>query len=173
MTNEEFIKFLNQLFGDVFDHFFVLSLISIIVIAELIVINMIGLRKMFIKAKKPSWAAYIPIYREWVICEMGGINTYWVIFALIGVFLISQIPIVGKILAVIILIYYKILSSMGISKSFGKNKSFTVGLVFVPTLYYMILGYGPSEYKGPKPVKDKVDTKINDFLVEHNFKKEK
>ena len=173
MANEEFIKFLNQIFGDVFNHFFILSLISIIVISELIVINMIGLRKMFIKAKKPSWAAFIPIYREWIICEMVGVNTYWVILVLIGVFLISQIPVVGRILSIIILVYYKILTSMGISKSFGKDKSFTVGIAFIPTLYFMILGYGPAEYRGPKPVKDKVDSKINDFLVEHNFKKEK
>ena len=173
MNNEEFLKFLNEIFGDVFNHLFVLSLVSMIVIAELIVINMIGLRKMFIKAKKPSWASFIPVYREWVICEMVGVNTYWVIFALIGVFLISQIPVVGKILAVIIVIYYKILTSMGISRSFGKDKSFTVGVAFVPTLYYMILGYGNSEYKGPKPVKDKVDSRINQFLIKHNFKKEK
>ena len=173
MTNEEFVKFLNEVFGDVFNHLFILTLLSMIVIIELIVINMVGLRKMFIKAKKPAWAAFIPIYREWIICEMVGVNTYWVIFTLIGVFLISQIPVVGKILAAIILIYYKILTSMGISKSFGKDKSFTVGLAFIPTLYYMILGYGDAQYKGPKPVKDTVDTKINDFLVEHNFKKEK
>ena len=64
MTNEEFIKFLNEIFGDVFNHFFILSLLSVIVIAELIIINMIGLRKMFIKARKPSWASFIPIYRD-------------------------------------------------------------------------------------------------------------
>ena len=171
MTNEEFIKFLNEIFGDVFNHFFILSLLSVIVIAELIIINMIGLRKMFIKARKPSWASFIPIYREWILCEMVGVNTYWVIFVLIGVFLISQIPVVGKILAVIILVYYKILTSMGISRSFGKDKSFTVGIAFIPTLFFMILGYGPSEYKGPKPIKDKVDSRINNFLVKHNFKK--
>lgn len=173
MANEEFIKFLNEVFGDVFNHLFLLTILSMIVIIELIAINMIGLRKMFIKAKKPSWAAFIPIYREWVICEMVGVNTYWVIVTLIGIFLISQIPVVGRILATIILIYYKIITSMGISKSFGKDKSFTVGIAFIPTLYFMILGYGSSEYKGPKAGKDKVDTKINDFLVEHNFKKEK
>ena len=109
MNNEEFVKFINEIFGDVFNHLFILSLISMIVIAELIVINMIGLRKMFIKAKKPGWASYIPVYREWVICEMIGVNTYWVIFVLIGIFLLSQIPVVGKILAAIILIYYKLL----------------------------------------------------------------
>ena len=145
MANEEFIKFLNEIFGDVFNHLFLLTILSMIVIIELIVINMIGLRKMFIKAKKPSWAAFIPVYREWVICEMVGVNTYWVIVTLIGIFLISQIPIIGRILAAIILIYYKIITSMGISKSFGKDKSFTVGIAFIPSLYFMILGDGSSE----------------------------
>ena len=46
MANEEFIKFLNEIFGDVFNHLFLLTILSMIVIIELIVINMIGLRKM-------------------------------------------------------------------------------------------------------------------------------
>lgn len=34
------------------------------------------------------------------------------------------------------------------AKSFGKDAGFTVGLVLLPTIFYMILGFGKAEYIG-------------------------
>jgi len=36
-----------------------------------------------------------------------------------------------------------------LSKSFGKNEAFTVGLIFLPFIFYPILGFGSAKYQGP------------------------
>jgi len=36
-----------------------------------------------------------------------------------------------------------------LSKSFGKGVAFTLGLLFLPVIFYLILGFGNAEYIGP------------------------
>jgi hypothetical protein len=36
-----------------------------------------------------------------------------------------------------------------LSKSFGKDEAFTVGLLLIPIIFYPILGLGSSKYMGP------------------------
>jgi len=36
-----------------------------------------------------------------------------------------------------------------LSKSFGKDEAFTLGLIFLSVIFYPILGFGKAEYKGP------------------------
>jgi len=36
-----------------------------------------------------------------------------------------------------------------ISKSFGKDEGFTVGLVLLGIIFWPILGFGPAIYQGP------------------------
>ena len=36
-----------------------------------------------------------------------------------------------------------------LSKSYASGAGTTVGLIFLPWLFYMILGFGEAEYQGP------------------------
>jgi len=36
-----------------------------------------------------------------------------------------------------------------LSKSFGKDEAFTVGLLFLSFIFYPILGFGSAKYMGP------------------------
>jgi hypothetical protein len=36
-----------------------------------------------------------------------------------------------------------------ISKSFGKDEGFTVGIIFLPFIFWPILGFGDAKYQGP------------------------
>jgi len=36
-----------------------------------------------------------------------------------------------------------------LSKSFGKDVGFTVGMILLPIIFYPILGFGSATYKGP------------------------
>jgi hypothetical protein len=36
-----------------------------------------------------------------------------------------------------------------LDKSFGKDLGFTLGLIFLPFIFYPILGYGAASYEGP------------------------
>jgi len=173
MSNEEFVNYLQEIFGGFLGNLIILLVIGILIAIELIVTNMIGLRKMFIKAKKPSWASFVPVYREWVICEMVGISPYWVTACLCAIFLFPQIPIIGDILSIMLLVYYKVITSIALAKAFNQSNSYAVGIAFVPAVFYMIIGYGDSEYKGFKKREEKVEKRIRSFLVKHRFIKEK
>ena len=39
-----------------------------------------------------------------------------------------------------------------LAKAFGKDVGYTVGLLFLPTIFYMILGFGKAEYVGKESV---------------------
>lgn len=89
--------------------------------------------KVFEKAGKPGWAAIIPIYNVIVLLEIIGKPVWWLILMLI--------PIVNVIFA--------IWATNLLSKSFGKDEGFTVGLVLLPFIFYPILGFGDAQYVGP------------------------
>ena len=85
------------------------------------------------KAGKPGWAALIPIYNSIVLLEIVGKPIWWIFLLLIpGVNLIFAIWITNLL-----------------SKSFGKDEAFTVGLILLAIVFYPILGFGKAEYLGP------------------------
>jgi hypothetical protein len=99
----------------------------------LVVLIIAGFWKMFEKAAQPGWAAIIPIYNTYIMCKIGGKPGWWVLLMLI--------PIVN-------IVYAVWLANM-ISKSFGKDEGFTVGLVLLGFIFYPILGFGTATYLGP------------------------
>lgn len=169
MSNEEFIIYLQDIFGGLLGNLITLLIVGILIAIELIAANMIGLRKMFMKAKKPSWAAFVPVYREWVICEMVGISPYWVTVCLCAIFLFPQIPVFGEIISFTVLVYYKVITSIALAKSFNYNNSYAVGIAFVPSIFYLIIGYNDSNYVGFKKREETIEKGIRGFLVKHRF----
>ena len=97
------------------------------------VVIIIALWKMFEKAGKPGWASIIPIYNIIIMLEIIGKPLWWIILFLI--------PLVN--------IIFGIWATNLLSKSFGKNEGFTVGLIFLPFIFYPILGFGSAKYEGP------------------------
>ena len=89
--------------------------------------------KVFVKAGQPGWAAIIPIYNIYIMTKIGGKPGYWTLLCLI--------PIVNYIFSIWL---YNM-----ISKSFGKDEGFTVGLVLLGFVFWPILGFGSAKYQGP------------------------
>ena len=89
--------------------------------------------KVFVKAGQPGWAAIIPIYNIYIMTKIGGKPGWWV--------LMCFIPFVNYIF--VIWLYNMI------SKSFGKDEGFTVGLVLLGIVFWPILGFGSAKYQGP------------------------
>ena len=85
------------------------------------------------KAGKPGWASVIPIYNTLVWLKIIGKPWYWLILFLI------------PYLNFIFIIWAFNLTS----KSFGKGVGFTLGLLFLPVIFFPILGFGSSKYIGP------------------------
>ena len=90
----------------------------------------VGTWYMFEKAGKPGWGFLVPIYNLILMCEIAKKPTWWVAMFFV--------PIAN--------IVFLIMMFNGISKSFGKDTGFTVGLVFLRQIFFAILGYGDAKY---------------------------
>lgn len=110
-----------------------IGLIFIIIYLAIIVIAIAGMWKTFEKAGKPGWAAIIPFYNILIMIEIVGKPTIWLLWCLI--------PCVNFVFIVWL---YNL-----ISKSFGKDEGFTVGLVLLGFIFWPILGFGSAKYSGP------------------------
>ncbi len=93
----------------------------------------ISLWKTFEKAGKPGWAAIIPFYNTYIMIEIVGKPTIWMLWCLL--------PCVNLVFSVW-------LTNL-VSKSFGKSEGFTVGILFLPFIFWPILGFGDAKYIGP------------------------
>ncbi|WP_430811683.1 MULTISPECIES: DUF5684 domain-containing protein [unclassified Carboxylicivirga] len=89
--------------------------------------------KTYEKAGKPGWAYIVPIYNIIVLLDIIGKPGWWLLlFFIPGINLIFAIWMINLL-----------------SKSFGKGAGFTLGLLFLPFIFYPLLGFGDAEYKGP------------------------
>ena len=86
--------------------------------------------KIFSKANQPGWAAIIPIYNLIVFM--------WIIKKPAVILLLLLIPIVN--------IFFAISFVHSLSKSFGNGAGFTIGLIFLPFIFYPILAFGNYQY---------------------------
>ena len=105
----------------------------IIICIVFAVISIAGVWKTFQKANRPGWACLIPFYNTYVMLKIGGKPGWWL--------LLFFIPIANPI--------FPIWSLNMISKSFGKDEGFTVGLLFLGFIFWPILGFGDAVYQGP------------------------
>jgi hypothetical protein len=107
--------------------------ISIIISVAVFVLMIVSMWKVFTKAQKPGWACLIPIYNIIILLEIVGKPWWWMLLMLI--------PIVN----IIIIIWMTNL----LSKSFGHNVGFTIGLILLSFIFFPILGLGDSKYIRP------------------------
>ena len=105
----------------------------IIICVVFVVIAIAGVWKTFEKAGQPGWACLIPIYNTYIILKIGGKPWWWLLLFLI--------PIANPI--------FPIWMMNMVSKSFGKDEGFTVGLIFLGFIFWPILGFGDAQYQGP------------------------
>ena|ERR1051326_9107021 len=85
------------------------------------------------KAGQPGWASLIPIYNIIVLLEITGRPWWWIFMFFI--------PFVN--------IVFFIMMYNSLSRSFGKDEAFTVGLVLLNIVFLPILAFGDSQYIGP------------------------
>ena len=89
-----------------------------------------GIWKVFTKAGKPGWASIVPIYNMIVLLEIAGKPTWWI--------LLYFIPFVNIIIGIIV--------TIEVARQFGQGIGFTLGLIFLPFIFFPILGFGGARY---------------------------
>lgn len=88
--------------------------------------------RIFSKAGEPGWASLIPIYNTYILYKItwgDGLR-----------FLLLLIPIYNIVLA--------IQTNIRLARAFGKSDGFAVGLIFLPNIFQLILGFGEAQYCG-------------------------
>lgn len=88
-------------------------------------------------------------YNIVILFKISGLSPWLVL-----VYLASIIPFVGWIAVLVLTIY----QAYSLAKSFGKDVGYTFGLWLLPTIFYMILGFGKAEYVGPGGVAKVLET---------------
>jgi uncharacterized protein DUF5684 len=104
-----------------------------IIYLALLVLLIAGWWMIFTKAGEEGWKAIIPIYNIIVLLKIVGREWWWLILMLI--------PIVGFIVWIIV--------ALDLAKSFGRGVGFALGLIILPFIWSLILGFGSDTYRGP------------------------
>ncbi len=107
------------------------GLVFVIVVLIFSIVVIAGMWKTFEKAGQPGWGVIIPIYNWILMLEIAGRPIWW--------FFLLLIPFVGIIIAIIV--------TVDIATNFGKGVGFAIGLIFLPWIFFPILGFGDAQYQ--------------------------
>jgi len=107
-----------------------LAVYFLVIFAIIIVCYLIPMWKIYERAGQPGWAVLVPIYNMLIWLRIIGKPWWWV--------LLMMIPYVN--------IIWVIWATNLLVKRFGKSEGFTVGMIFLPFIFWPILGYGDSKY---------------------------
>jgi hypothetical protein len=99
----------------------------------LIIFLIVAEWKVYEKAGQPGWAVLIPFYNFYILLKIVGKPGWWL--------LLLFVPFVNLVIGVYVIHL--------LSKSFGHDIGFTLGLIFLSFIFYPILGFGDSKYIGP------------------------
>lgn len=115
-----------------------LLLVSLIAVVISYVIYAWALGKIFKKAGIESWKAWIPVYNNWVMLELGGQPGYWAVLAFIPVVNI------GSMVFMFIAMYH-------IGLKLGKDGAFVVLAIFLPLVWLLWLAFDSSKWHKKEP----------------------
>jgi hypothetical protein len=102
-----------------------------LIVLIIAVVMIVGMWKVYVKAGKPGWGCLIPFYNLYLLIKIGGKPGWWLI--------LMFIPLLNLIMGIIV--------AVGIARNFGKSGWFAVGLIFLPFIFYPILGFGDATYQ--------------------------
>lgn len=148
-------------------------LIAVLILTVLVII---GEWKIFEKAGEKGWKSLIPIYGQYILFKIAGIkNWFWALFCvtIVGSIMMSvnQLPVdfnaaqdvinaqlnainwsdyavylLGATATGIASFAAMIALSINLAKAFGKGLSYILGLIFIPEIVLMVLGFGKAKY---------------------------
>ena len=129
---------------------FIMAYVIIILVISLacIILRIIARWKIFVKAGEEGWKAIVPIYSSITLYKLIGLSPWLLFIYLAG--LIPFIPTWTVTLGMSIPV------SIKLAKAFHKDEGYTVGLIFLPVIFEMMLAFGKAEYEFNNEVKAEV-----------------
>lgn len=109
-----------------------LIIFTILIIVLVIFLTLLSIAKILKKADKKFISGFIPFYNLYLLVDISKISKIY--------FLLFFIPIIN--------IFSIIIISKNLASVFNKKMSFTLGLIFLPIVYYPILAFSKDRYVG-------------------------
>jgi len=106
-----------------------------LLVLGLSVLMLAAMWKVFTKAGRPGWACIVPIYNIIVLLDVVGKPVWWIV--------LYFIPIANIVVGIMVMI--------ALAENFGKGGGFAAGLIFLPIIFWPILGFGSAKYQGAPP----------------------
>lgn len=103
-----------------------------LILLAICIVMIVAMWKIFAKAGKPGWAAIVPLY--------NGYCLYDIAFGSGWLFLLTFVPVVGAIMAIVML--------FKLAQAFGKGVGFGFGLWLLMPIFILILAFDDSVYIG-------------------------
>ena len=128
--------------------------------------------KIFEKAGEKGWKILIPIYDLYILFKICGLkNWFWVMLCItiiasimmgvnmppyiedaygyhIDYDILANYPVylTATVIACVSSIIFTVAVAIRLSKAFGKGIGYTLGIIFLPNIFTLILGFGKAKY---------------------------
>ena len=110
------------------------SAVYVILSLAISVLTLVAMWKIFVKAGRAGWKCLIPFYNTYCLYDIAWGNGW--------LFLLMFVPCVNVVVGIMML--------FKLAKAFGQGTGFGFGLLFLNTIFILILGFGSAEYVGPQ-----------------------
>ena len=137
------------------------------------VLTVIAHWRMFTKAGEKGWKSIVPIYSDYVLFKLvWNTKSFWIwlglgaltvlttalsgqyVVTMDGMVIVSAtsnmfMGTVSFVASIAVLVWTAMLC-LRTALAYGKLPSFGIGLLLLPNIFSLILGFGSAEYKGPQ-----------------------
>ena len=120
--------------------YFMLHGIGMMITLIVIVADCFARMEMFRKAGVAGYKAWIPFYRDYVLCQIS-MQYGWL-------FILGMIPFTIPLI--------KILLAIEVTAVYGGGVLQAILYFFFPTIMQFVYGFGPSVYRGPKNISEQI-----------------
>ena len=100
-------------------------------VAAFLLVILASMARVFRKAGRSGWAAFVPIYNLVVLLEIAGKPLWWVIF--------TPVPVVNVVLGARL--------GIALADRFGRGRLFGLGLFFLGPLFLPLLAFSDLRYR--------------------------
>jgi hypothetical protein len=106
-----------------------LILLAFVAIFSLVIVA--SMARVFAKAGRSRWAAFVPIYNLIVLLQIAGRPTWWVLF--------TPVPVVNIVLGARL--------GIALADRFSRGRLFGLGLFFLGPLFFPLLAFSDLRYR--------------------------
>ena len=107
------------------------KLIFLAFVAVFLLVILVSMARVFRKAGRSGWAAFVPIYNVIVLLQIAGRPAWWVLF--------TPVPVVNVVLGARL--------GIALADRFNRGRLFGLGLFFLGPLFLPLLAFSNLRYR--------------------------